>query len=127
VQPARSSDKTAPRAGFSAPRPFDVEIRPGREQVVVAPCGELDCATVDRLEAAVDSVVAAGRNQIVLDLRALSFMDSTGLCAIVRQANRTDATVALIDGAPAVARLFDLTAVRQLLTFIEPNGPRALD
>jgi anti-anti-sigma factor len=57
----------------------------------------------------------------VLDLRGLSFMDSTGLRAIVWQANRTDVTVEFIDGAPPVARLFDLTSVRQLLSFIQPH------
>ena len=104
-------------------RSFDVEIRPNRDRVVVVPCGDLDCATVDRLDAAVDELVAAGWESIVVDLRGLSFMDSTGLRAIVRQANRRDATVRLIDGAPRVARLFDLTGVRQLLAFVQPDAP----
>jgi anti-sigma B factor antagonist len=106
-------------AGDPARQPFDVQTRPTRERAVVAPRGDLDLATFGRLESAVDDLVAAGWRSIVLDLRGLSFMDSTGLRAIVRQANRTDATVELIDGNPPVARLFDLTGVRQLLSFVQ--------
>ena len=113
---------TSSRARFSPPGSLDIDIRPRRERVIVAPCGELDCATIARLETAVDDVVAAGWDSIVLDLRGLSFMDSTGLCAIVRQANRTDATVQIIDGAARVARVFDLTGVRRLLEFVQPEG-----
>jgi anti-sigma B factor antagonist len=121
LQTAHRHGATTSFAGFAAPPPFDVEVRPSRARAVVAPSGELDCATVDRLDAAVDDLVAAGWDSIVLDLRGLSFMDSTGLRAMVRQANRTDATVEFIDGDPRVARLFDLTGVRQLLSFIHPH------
>jgi anti-anti-sigma factor len=93
-------------------------------RVIVAPRGELDCATVARLQTAVDDLVATGWDTIVLDLRALCFMDSTGLCLIMRQTSRTDATVQLIDGTAAVGRLFDLTGVRPRLPFVPPHGPR---
>ena len=44
---------------------------------LVQPRGELDIATVERLRAALDEFGAPGR--LVLDLRGLSFIDSTGL------------------------------------------------
>jgi anti-anti-sigma factor len=92
--------------------------------VIVAPRGELDCATVARLQTAVDDLVATGWDKIVLDLRGLCFMDLTGLCLITRQTGRTDATVQLIDGTATVGRLFDLTGLRPGLPFISPHGPR---
>jgi anti-sigma B factor antagonist len=92
--------------------------------VIVAPCGELDCATVEHLRAAVDDLVAGGWDSIVFDLRRLSFMDSTGLCSVVRQTLRTDVTVRLVDGALPVARLFDLTGLRCDLPFTEPDPRR---
>lgn len=119
-----NSTITASRAELPPPGTLGIEIRPRRERVVVAPRGELDCGTTDRLEAAVDELLALGWDSIVLDLRGLSFMDSTGLRAILRQANRTEATVKVIDGAPPVARLFDLTGVRGLLEFVQPDGHR---
>jgi anti-sigma B factor antagonist len=89
--------------------------------VIVAPSGELDLATADRLADAIDELSIAGFDQIVLDLRAVSFMDSTGLRLVVGQVRRPDATVRLIDGGPAVARLFDLTGVRADLDFLGPH------
>src|SRR4051812_30872863 len=103
---------------FERPEPFGLEIRPARERVIVIPRGELDVATIDRVAQAIDDVAEAGFKHIVLDLRAVSFMDSTGLCLVLMEARRPDATVRLIDGGPAVARLFDLTGVRAELDFL---------
>jgi anti-anti-sigma factor len=121
---ARDSAALAAHARIPALPAFAIEIRPSRERVIVAPRGELDCATVARLQTAVDDLVATGWDTIVLDLRGLCFMDSTGLCLITRQTGRTDAAVQLIDGTAAVSRLFDLTGLRPRLPFISPHGPR---
>jgi anti-anti-sigma factor len=103
------------------PEPFLVEIRPARSRVVVAPRGELDLATTDRLADEIDGLVNAGFDEIVLDLRELTFMDSTGLSLVVRQAQRPDATVVIVDGPAPVARLFDLTGMRAELPFLEAH------
>jgi anti-sigma B factor antagonist len=102
------------------PEPFDVEIRPDRGRVFVVPHGELELATVDRLAAEIDDLVAAGFDAIVLDLRRLSFLDSAGLCLIVRQVRRGDATLRIIDGGRPIARLFDVCGLRDRLPFLEP-------
>jgi anti-sigma B factor antagonist len=109
-----ASETTRP----ALPEPFDVEIRPARRRVVVAPRGELDVATTDRVADEIDGLVAAGFDEIVLDLRAVSFMDSTGLRLVVRQARRRDASVRIVDGPVPVARVFDLTGMRAELPFL---------
>ncbi len=45
-------------------------------------------------------------------------MDVAGLRLAITQARRPDATVRLIDGPPAVARIFDLAGVREVLPFL---------
>ena len=119
----------APRSGQDAtpadvprerPEPFHIAIEPDRARTVVVPCGELDMATVDRLGACIDGLLDAGFDAIVLDLRQLRFLDSTGLHLIVQECRRSDATIQVIDGPPQVARLFDLTGVRDALNFTEP-------
>ena len=45
----------------------------------VAPFGELDIATVDKLQAEVSQLLETGFAKIVLDLRGVRFLDSTGL------------------------------------------------
>jgi anti-sigma B factor antagonist len=104
--------------------PFNVEVEPDRDRVILIPEGELDLATVDRLGAAIDGLVDAGFETLVLDLRRLTFMDSTGLCLILRQSRRSDVDIHLIDGVGVVARLFDVCGVRDRLTFTNPRALR---
>jgi anti-anti-sigma factor len=99
------------------PDPFHVEVRPDRGRVVVVPHGEVDIATADQLAREIDELVARGFDTIVVDLRATSFMDSSGLHLLLRQSARTDVRVTLIDGAPAVRRAIDLAGIRELLPF----------
>ena len=97
--------------------PFGVEVLPDRGRVVVVPRGELDISTVDEVAGEIDGLVARGFDAVVLDLRATSFMDSSGLHLLLRQTARTDVRVTVIDGAPAIRRVIDLVGVRHLLRF----------
>jgi anti-sigma B factor antagonist len=99
------------------PDPFEVEVRRDRRRVVVVPHGEVDIATADQLASEIDDLVGRGFDTVVLDLRATSFLDSSGLHLLLRQSARTDARVTLIDGAPAVRRAIDLAGIRELLRF----------
>jgi anti-sigma B factor antagonist len=107
-----------------APEPFDIDIEPDRERIVLVPRGELDLATVDRLGACIDGIVDAGFEAIVLDLRRLTFLDSTGLRLVANECRRDDVTVRLIDGPECVSRLFDLTGMRAMLPFVQPTELR---
>ncbi len=76
------------------------------------PSGELDMSTVPVLEAHFRQAHAAGHRRIVLDLRALDFMDSTGLTLLTRWslgAERDGYDFALVAGRERIQRLFELT------------------
>src|SRR5688572_14514578 len=82
------------------PQPFGVEVQRRNDVAIVRPRGELDLATVETLRAALDAIESAGR--LVLDLRGLSFIDSTGLRLLValhERAQRDGFQLALV--APA--------------------------
>jgi anti-sigma B factor antagonist len=111
----------APAERVERPQPFEVAIRPDRRRIIVAPRGELDIATVGVLEAKIEPFANAGFEEVVIDLRGLSFIDSTGLCLLVREGRRRDVSVRIVDGPPAIARLFDLTGLRAELPFIAPH------
>jgi anti-anti-sigma factor len=96
---------------------FSVEVLPDRRRVVVVPHGEVDIATVGEVAAEIDELIGRGFETVVLDLRATSFLDSSGVHLLLRQSARTDALVTLIDGTPAVRRAIDLAGVRRLLRF----------
>jgi RND superfamily putative drug exporter len=65
-----------------------IEVIPeeGRERVVLA--GELDLATVDQLDSRLAEIEAADVPTVVLDLRDLEFLDSTGIGALLRAQKR---------------------------------------
>jgi len=113
---------------FGAPPPFRCDVFRERDHVRVAPSGELDIATAPELERTLRALVASGPGLLVLDLRNLSFMDSTGLRLLLERdaAAREDShRFALIEGPPEVQRLFSLTDTSGRFDFITaPPGDR---
>jgi anti-anti-sigma factor len=84
--------------------------------------GELDLASVEVLRGAVERTCAEDTSAITLDLRGLTFIDSTGLAAIVHASKLCDTNgydFALIRGADSTQRLFELTGLIDVLPFRE--------
>jgi anti-sigma B factor antagonist len=82
--------------------------------------GELDLATGPQLRAAVTWLVARGVRDVVMDLRALSFMDATGiglLSSFAEQARHEGWQFTLTEAEGQVRRLLDVTAMRDRLPF----------
>jgi anti-anti-sigma factor len=99
-------------SGLDEPAPFAVLVSPGTE-VTVAVQGELDIATAPLFEAAVAEIEIASTGRIVLDLRALDFIDVSGLRAVLAlRAVCRHASVALtiLPGPGRVQRIFELAA-----------------
>src|SRR5688572_373686 len=89
-------------------QPFTVSSRQLGATAVVIPEGELDLAGVGRFEDAVDSAVTDGADRVVIDLRNLTFMDSSGLRSMVMIDARAESdgfAFALIAGPEAVHRV----------------------
>ena len=90
----------------------------------VRPFGELDLDSVHRVEAALDGLQDEGCVEIVLDLRGLTFMDSTGLRLVIRwdtAARESGFRFAIVPGPDVVQRVFRLTGMDEHLTLAE--GP----
>lgn len=89
---------------------------------VLVATGELDLATVEILEAAVDTAINEGFNRIVIDLTAVSFMDSTGMRALLvtsqRLAEENGTLGVVLSGGP-VARALAVTGVDRLLELFD--------
>jgi anti-anti-sigma factor len=103
--------------------PFRIDVEPSRDSVRVAPVGELDIATVDKLRAEVERLRSTGFTQLVLDLRGVRFLDSTGLRLVLElDAAATEAgqELQIIRGAAVVQRIFEVTQVSERLKFIDP-------
>ena len=89
--------------------------------------GELDLATAPRLVHALTEV-ADGTAVVILDLSELTFMDSSGLHAIISARARlaeTDCRLVLVPGGHQVQTLFELTGIKDHVEFVSaPNGRR---
>jgi anti-anti-sigma factor len=90
---------------------------------VVALSGELDVAGATLLEHELDRVAADhDANGLVLDLRELDFMDSTGLRLMVLADDRARAEgrrLSLVRGKPDVQRVFEITRMTDRLDFVD--------
>jgi anti-anti-sigma factor len=115
-----------------AARPFVVQCERVGLEHRVRPSGELDVATAPTLERALQAIELTGAQRIILDLRDLSFMDSTGVRLLLRANQRALADgheFRLIAGSVAVQRPLQMTATLQRLPFIAApveTVPRAL-
>jgi anti-sigma B factor antagonist len=89
----------------------------------VQPIGELDLDSVHRVEAALEGLRDEGCSSVVLDLRGLTFMDSTGLRLVIRwhtAAREQRFGFAVVPGPEVVQRVFQLTGMDAHLTLAEP-------
>jgi anti-sigma B factor antagonist len=84
--------------------------------------GELDISSAPVLEEALGRLEGAGPPVLVIDLRALAFMDSTGLRTIVAADQRARAQgrrVAIVRGPEAVDRIFSVTRLDERLEIVD--------
>jgi anti-anti-sigma factor len=97
---------------------FAVEVQRRGDAAVVQPRGELDLASVETLRAALDGVGSARR--LVLDLRGLVFIDSTGLHLLVELhqcAQRDGVELTLVAPEAPVDRPIRLCGLDAVLPF----------
>lgn len=97
---------------------FRVEIHSEGRSTVVELTGELDLASSAALEEELIRVIESDVDQVIVDLRQLEFMDSTGLSTLVKAHQRAEESgrrFALVRGSQQVQRLLSLTGVAERL------------
>lgn len=88
---------------------FGIEVDGGR----ITLSGDLDAHTAPQLDEAVDRLIAASTDPIVLQMGAVDFVDSSGLRCLVRARHEGEGerTVVVEDPSPATLRLLELTGM----------------
>lgn len=123
AQTSRSSSDGGRRTGSARAvglEPFAVKVQRRDDVAIVQPRGELDVATVETLRAALGAIESAGR--LVLDLRGLSFIDSTGmhlLVALHERAQRDGFQLTLLAPAAPIDRAIQLCGLDGALPFVD--------
>jgi anti-sigma B factor antagonist len=105
-------------AGPAGPPPFGCTVHASGGVVTVAPTGELDLGTVPLLESAISYQRDLGNAKLVVDLRGVTFIDSSGVHLLLRLAqNAADGGHAfrVVPGSERVQRVFALTGVEETL------------
>lgn len=107
----------SPLAG--PPGQFRVDVRHDGAAVVVAPHGEIDLGTVDEVRKAIERS-HDGSSNLVIDLRGVGFLDTSGLRLVVEQSDRATQRgyrFELIPGPPPVQRVFEIAGLEPKLPF----------
>jgi anti-sigma B factor antagonist len=92
------------------------------EQVRIALSGELDLSSALTFDEEVRRAEERCPRTIVLDLRHLKFLDSTGLRLIMSaqaRARKRGCRLAIVEGTDAVRRIFRLAGVERRLDLVQ--------
>jgi anti-sigma B factor antagonist len=97
-------------------------VRSQGRATIIAVSGELDLASSPALQEEIDRVSASDTDMLIIDLRGLDFMDSTGLSVLVRAHQRAEEQgrrLAIVKGPQQVQRLLSLTGVADRMTLVD--------
>jgi anti-anti-sigma factor len=126
--PAKSMPEATDHRVLDAPATFRCELEPDRARVNVRPVGDLDLATTGELDQRLRALRAVGFDHLVVDLAAVTFLDSAGVHLLVRWATlaRSEGWVLeVLPGRARVERVLDLTGVRRQILGGAQHAPGA--
>jgi anti-anti-sigma factor len=104
---------------------FQIEVDQDQASATVTVAGDIDLATIGRLEHARDRALAASPSRVVIDLRDVRFIDSSGLKFLLEtdRLSRTGGwTLQLVKPGETAMRVFTLTGVDKHLPFVDGAG-----
>jgi anti-anti-sigma factor len=93
--------------------------------VVVGLTGELDIATAPAVGARLQAAIGAGATRVVVDLRAVDFMDSVALATILsarKQLGDDGRMAVVVDPASYVQLLFEVAGLPRCLDLFETRA-----
>ena len=103
-------------------KPLSITAEPQGDGVRVVFTGELDIAGAREAEEALRQAESDGGSALTIDLRGLTFMDSTGLRLLVaadRRAGESGRTLRIVRGPDPIQRVLDLTGLGDRLPLVD--------
>jgi anti-sigma B factor antagonist len=101
---------------------LDVKVSERKGAAIVSLTGEFDISEIANVEKQLKAVEQRRPSTLVLDLRGLNFMDSSGLRVVLEadlRSRRESRRFALIPGPEPVHRVFLIALLDKRLEFIE--------
>jgi anti-sigma B factor antagonist len=101
---------------------FALETTKRGRYAVLAVRGEVDALTAPQLRTQIDELVTAGEAQLVVDLEAVDFLDSSALGALVGGLNEARAhggSLSLVCSSPRILQVFQITQLEEVFAIHE--------
>jgi anti-sigma B factor antagonist len=98
------------------------ETRTEEDVVVISISGQLDAFASRGLKAAFKEVIDARNYRLLLDLENMSYVDSSGIGAVIaaaQQVRKRKGDVKLFGMAPDIRKVFDLIGASKVLEIFE--------
>jgi anti-sigma B factor antagonist len=97
-------------------------VREAEGAVLISLFGELDLSEVEQVREVLDAAEAKQPQVLVIDLRGLEFMDSSGIRLVVEadiRAKRDGRRLLLVRGPDPVHRVFTIALLDRRLEFVD--------
>jgi anti-anti-sigma factor len=92
--------------------PLSLQIESTERRRTLRVRGELDLATAEIVREALGGALSDGREEVLVDLTELVFIDSTGIAVLIAAIAEGDGVLKFVPSdAPAVSRVLRLTGV----------------
>jgi len=104
-------------------RTLAVETRWDEDDATLVLTGELDLSTAPEVDQALADAEEKQPARMVIDLRQLVFMDSTGLRVVLAadgRARRDGRRLEVVPGPPQVHRVFRIALLDKRIAFVDP-------
>lgn len=98
---------------------FGVDVGQDGRWSVVAISGEVDLATAPRVRDEITTLLAKGMTDVVVDMRGVGFIDSSGLGVLIGALKRIrshDGEMRLVCDSPTILRVLAITGLDQIFT-----------
>jgi anti-sigma B factor antagonist len=109
---------TAPSLDPSSSELVTIDVSGTGPVQTVTAVGEIDSTSAPILRQHLDALLDAGLDELTVDLRQVSFLDSAGLCALAtahRRAVRQNVRMRVLASSRAVIRPMQITGLWELL------------
>ena len=101
---------------------FQIEESVAGALPVIAVSGEIDVATAPQLRECLHRVIAEGGSTIVLDLLAVTFLDSTALGVLVgalKRCRELGGELHVVVADPRIMKIFEITGLTNVFTITD--------
>jgi anti-sigma B factor antagonist len=121
---ATMDDRQTGRDGAPGLDPFDVHVGRHGKTAILRLSGEFDIARGGDLDSLIQDLSGNSPDEVIIDLRGVTFLDSSGLRSLNRArllGPETGWSLKLVQGGEQVQRIFEVTGMAAVFEFADAS------